>query len=305
MTWQRNQEPNPRKRSDNKKLKSHSAVRRPGIRIETEIAFAFLYRILCVLFFFFWDFVDFEPSGTYPPRLTRLTLVCKVNRYRLVQVRQSLKRTCRVGRTVRNRLCLSPSDSLSFSSSSYMLPFFLKSILCDVKMRSVAVSHRVTTCKCGYNMYTATTLGDCSFPWKLEVSELAQKTLLLVKNGHLLRKATAILFSLRASWIECENKILFIPKWQRISFLWQILRPGHRTMMTCPWTVISMNKKIIIIMKYFHFSVFQDMCCMILCSNGVLDASCNKHTFLRFSFTFLVFHNTRVWQFFGFACFFL
>ena len=59
------------------------------------------------------------------------------------------------------------------------------------------------------------------------------------------------------------------------------------------------------IMKYFQFSVFQDMCCMILCSNGVLDATCHKHTFLRFSFTFLVFYNTRVWQFFGLACFFL
>ena len=77
-----------------------------------------------------------------------------------------------------------------------MLPFFLKSILCDVKMRSVAISHRVTTRKCGYK---ATTLGDCSFPWKLEVPELAQKTVLLVKNGHLLRKTTTILFSLRAS----------------------------------------------------------------------------------------------------------
>ena len=108
-----------------------------------------------------------------------------------------------------------------------MLPFFLNSILCDVKMRSV--SHRVTTRKCGYK---ATTLGDCSFPWKLEVPELTQKTLLLVKNGHLLRKTTAILFFLRASWIECENKILFIPKWQRISFLSQILRPGRRTTST-------------------------------------------------------------------------
>ena len=105
-----------------------------------------------------------------------------------------------------------------------MLPFFLKSILCDVRMRSV--SHRVTTRKC---VHKATTLGDRSFPWKLEVPELAQKTLLLVKNGHFLRKTTAILFSLRASWIDCENKILFIPKWQRISFLRQILRPGRRT----------------------------------------------------------------------------
>ena len=32
------------------------------------------------------------------------------------------------------------------------------------------------------------------------------------------------------------------------------------------------------VMKYFHFSVFQDMCCMILCSKGVLDASCHKPT---------------------------
>ena len=63
-------------------------------------------------------------------------------------------------------------------------------------MRSVAVSHRVTTRKC---VHKATTLGDCSFPWKLEVPELDQKTLLLVKNGHFLRKATAILFSVGAS----------------------------------------------------------------------------------------------------------
>ena len=34
------------------------------------------------------------------------------------------------------------------------------------------------------------------------------------------------------------------------------------------------------IMKYFQFSVFQDLCCMILCSNGVLDATCQKHIFL-------------------------
>ena len=38
------------------------------------------------------------------------------------------------------------------------------------------------------------------------------------------------------------------------------------------------------IMKYFHFSVFQDMCCMILCSNGVLDATCLKHTFFAILF---------------------
>ena len=45
--------------------------------------------------------------------------------------------------------------------------------------------------------------------------------------------------------------------------------------------------------EVFQFSVFQDMCSLILCSNGVLDATCHKHTFfLRFSFTFLVFYNT-------------
>ena len=32
-------------------------------------------------------------------------------------------------------------------------------------------------------------------------------------------------------------------------------------------------------MKYFQFSVFQDMFCMILCSNSVLDATCHKHIF--------------------------
>ena len=34
-----------------------------------------------------------------------------------------------------------------------------------------------------------------------------------------------------------------------------------------------------ILLTYFHFSVFQDMCCKILCSNGVLDATCHKHIF--------------------------
>ena len=41
------------------------------------------------------------------------------------------------------------------------------------------------------------------------------------------------------------------------------------------------------IMMYFHFYVFQEMCCIILCSNGVLDASCQKHTFLPFPFTLI------------------
>ena len=29
------------------------------------------------------------------------------------------------------------------------------------------------------------------------------------------------------------------------------------------------------IVKYIQFSVFPDMCCMILCSNSVLDAACH------------------------------
>ena len=32
-------------------------------------------------------------------------------------------------------------------------------------------------------------------------------------------------------------------------------------------------------MKHFQSSVFPDTCCMILCSNGVLDAACHKHFF--------------------------
>ena len=62
------------------------------------------------------------------------------------------------------------------------------------------------------------------------------------------------------------------------------------------------------IMKYFHFSVFQDMCCMILCSNGVLDASCHKHTFFCDSLSHFLCSITQglgFGNFFGFACFFL
>ena len=32
-------------------------------------------------------------------------------------------------------------------------------------------------------------------------------------------------------------------------------------------------------MKHFQSSVFPDTCCMILCSNGVLDAAYHKHFF--------------------------
>ena len=196
-----------------------------------------------MFFFFFLRFCrTWTKRYLSTSAITRLIVVCKVNRCRLVQVRQSLKKD--LLKLYRNRL--SPSDFLSFFSSSYMLRFFLKSILCDVKMRSVAVSHRVTTRKCGYK---ATTLGDCSFPWKLEVPELAQKTLLLVKNGRLLRKTTAILFSLRASWIECENKILFIPKWQRISFFCD----RFRDLAVGPNTS-TQNSKI-----YSRFSLFYDL----------------------------------------------
>ena len=34
-----------------------------------------------------------------------------------------------------------------------------------------------------------------------------------------------------------------------------------------------------LIVKHFQSSVFPDTCCMILCSNGVLDAACHKHFF--------------------------
>ena len=68
-------------------------------------------------------------------------------------------------------------------------------------------------------------------------------------------------------------------------------------MTPCPWTMISMNKKINC--EAFSVFCFPDTCCMILCSNGVLDAACHKH-FLWFSFTFELFcFNTRVWQFLG------
>ena len=53
-------------------------------------------------------------------RLTRLTLVCEVIRYRLVQVRQNLKKRL-FGLAARNRLSL--FLPLSFSSSSYFLSF--------------------------------------------------------------------------------------------------------------------------------------------------------------------------------------
>ena len=53
-------------------------------------------------------------------RLTRLTLVCEVIRYRLVKVQQNLKERL-FGLATRNRLSL--SLPLSFSSSSYFLSF--------------------------------------------------------------------------------------------------------------------------------------------------------------------------------------
>ena len=37
-----------------------------------------------------------------------------------------------------------------------------------------------------------------------------------------------------------------------------------------------------LIVKHFQSSVFPDTCCMILCSNGVLDAACHKHFFCDF-----------------------
>ena len=53
-------------------------------------------------------------------RLTRLTLLCEVIRYRLVQIRQNLKKRL-FGLAARNRLSL--SRPLSFSPSSYFLSF--------------------------------------------------------------------------------------------------------------------------------------------------------------------------------------
>ena len=56
-------------------------------------------------------------------RLTRLALVCEVIRYRLVQVRQNLKKRL-FGLAVRNRLSL--SLPLSFSSSAYFRSFSMQ-----------------------------------------------------------------------------------------------------------------------------------------------------------------------------------
>ena len=65
-------------------------------------------------------------------RLTRLTLVCEVIRYRLVQVRQNLKRRL-FGLAARNRLSL--SLPLSFSSSSYFLSFSIQKWIFPVSHR--------------------------------------------------------------------------------------------------------------------------------------------------------------------------
>ena len=56
-------------------------------------------------------------------RLTRLTLVCEVIRYRLVQVRQNLKKR-HFGLAARNRLSL--FLPLSFSPSSHFLSFSIQ-----------------------------------------------------------------------------------------------------------------------------------------------------------------------------------
>ena len=57
-------------------------------------------------------------------RLTRLTLVCEVIRYCLVQVRQNFKKKKDFGLAARNRLSL--PLPLSFSSSSYFLSFSIQ-----------------------------------------------------------------------------------------------------------------------------------------------------------------------------------
>ena len=86
----------------------------------------------------FWDLSGLEPSGTWSPRtrksthepnappghlrmvwwciqLTRLTLVCEMIRYRLVQVRQNLKMTSPVA--VANRLRRRTSDQTVLGSN--------------------------------------------------------------------------------------------------------------------------------------------------------------------------------------------
>ena len=72
------------------------------------------------LTFFFFFFFGFVGRVSWCIRLTRLTLVCEVIRYRLVQVRQNQKKTFRVGGPQ------SPfSISSSFILSFVLLPFFL------------------------------------------------------------------------------------------------------------------------------------------------------------------------------------
>ena len=63
-------------------------------------------------------------------RLTRLTLVCKVIRYCLVQVRQNHKKKRLFGLAARNRLSL--FLPLSFSSSSYFLSFSIQTFFVQV-----------------------------------------------------------------------------------------------------------------------------------------------------------------------------
>ena len=74
-------------------------------------------------------------------------------------------------------------------------------------------------------------------------------------------------------------------------------------MMTCPWMMTSINKKIKNVVKYFQFFVFPDMCCMILCSNIVLGATC--HFFCDSLSHFLCSLTQGFGNFLGFACFFL
>ena len=66
---------------------------------------------------------SFEDGPVVMIRLTRLTLVCEVIRYRLVQVRQNLKKRL-FGLAARNRLSL--FLTLSFSPSSYFLSFSIQ-----------------------------------------------------------------------------------------------------------------------------------------------------------------------------------
>ena len=186
MTWKRNQEPNPRHAVKIWFEISHRCQRAANRNWK---CFSFpISDIVWCSFLFFWDFVGLEPSGTYPPRLTRLTLVCKVNRYRLVQVLQSLKKDL-LGWPQGPQSPFSISFEFSFVFFFVLHASFLsQSIVCDENAYRQSQSHHAQVRLPGNH------LGRQFFSMETRSARAGLKTLLLVKNGHLLRKTTAILF---------------------------------------------------------------------------------------------------------------